>query len=393
MQSGADAVQQSGAEPMKNKSHTLYPFQSARWLRAGRWCLAGLCFSIFFLHSLFTNGQTREQLTGTWIGVHTELDTNFCPLPTYIKLDTDSTYQLGLVDGSARALTSTWALEGDRVRLDTIHFAPRLVTVQDELLRIGTTFPMVFRRFSDVALDSASTYRQLSGRIWQSDNLTVYLYANGQVGLENSVTKQRTAHFWRLATFGQSVFLVVFGNQYNSRGGYKPLWQITSVLPNQMQAIGWNGCAAATETFRLVHNLSPSETCQPTGFQTCSACFQPLWQTTQLSQTAQQYELNHLLINHYQPVSQKDQSGLLTIKFVVNCAGQSGLFEVKGFGDDYCPKAFDSRLTNRLLTLCRNYVATNAFLHPGKDPAEPTNDTAVSLTFRLKDGHITDILP
>ncbi|SOD95279.1 hypothetical protein [Spirosoma fluviale] len=376
---------------MKNRPHTVHPFQSARWLRAGRWCLY---FSLFILHSSLTKGQTREQLTGTWIGVHTELDTNFnCPLPTYIRLSADSSYQLGMVDGSANAKKSTWAIEGDRVRLDTIHFAPRLVNVQDNLLRIGTTFPMVFRRFSDVALDSASTYRQLNGRIWQSDNLTVYLYANGQVSLENPITRQRTAHFWRLATFGKSVFLVVSGNQYNREGGYKPLWQITNVRPNQMQAIGWNGCAVAMETFRLVRNLSPNETSQAIGFQTCSACFQPLWQTTRLSQTARQYELNQLLTTYYQPVSQKEQSGLLTIKFVVNCAGQSGLFEVKGVGEDYCPKVFDSQLTTQLLTLCRNHLAVNSFLHPGKASAEQTYDTAVSLTLRLKDGQITDILP
>lgn len=379
---------------MKSSRHTLHPIQSARWLRAGRWCLTGLYFSLLILHASLIKGQTREQLTGTWIGVHTEMGTDFtCPLPTYIKLNTDSTYQLGVVDGSANALTSTWAIEGERVRLDTIHFAPRLVTAQDDLLRIGTTFPMVFRRFTDIPVDSASTYRQLSGRVWQSNNLTVYLYANGRVSLENPATKQRTAHFWRLAAFGNSVFLVIFGNQHNSEGGYKPLWQITSLLPKQVQAIGWNSCSVATETFRLVRNLSPDEPLQPVGFQTCSVCFQPLWQTTQVSHTSRQYQLHQLLTKYYRPVSQREQSGLLNITFMVNCAGQSGLFNVKGFGDDYCPKAFDSQLTDQLLTICRNYLTTNSFLHPGKDPAELTYDTAVSLTLRLKDGAITDILP
>ncbi|GAB2551395.1 hypothetical protein GCM10027085_48230 [Spirosoma aerophilum] len=363
-------------------------------MSAGRWCLTGLSVLLFILHSSLTKGQTREQLTGTWIGVHTKLDADFTsPLPTYMRLSADSTYQLGLVDGSADTRKSTWAIEGDRVRLDTIHFAPRLVNVQDDLLRIGTMFPMVFRRFSDIPMDSASTYKQLSGRVWQSNNLTVSLYANGQVSLENPATRQRTVHFWRLATFGNSVFLVIFGNQQNREGGYKPLWQITDVLPKQMQAIGWNGCAVATETFRLIRNLAPAETCQPTEFQTCSNCFQAALHEVRLSHNARQYELNQLLARHYQPVSQKEQSGLLTIKFVVNCAGQSGLFDVKGFGEDYCPKAFDSQLTSQLLALCRNHIAVTSFLHPGQDPAEQTYDTAVSLTLRLRDGQITDILP
>jgi hypothetical protein len=381
---------------MKSRRHTAYPIQSARWLRVGRWCLTSLYLALFFLYSSITNGQTREQLTGTgtWIGVHTEIDTNFlCPLTAYIRLSADSTYELGMVDGTARAMKSTWAVSGEQVRLDTVHFAPRLVTVQDGLLRIGAMFPMVFRRFTDVPVDSASTYRQLSGRVWQSGNLTIHLYPNGQVSLENPVTKQRTAHFWRLATVERSVFLVIFGNQYNRDGDYKPLWQITGVLPNQIQAIGWNGCTVETETFRLVRSVRPDEISKPTGFQTCLTCFQPLWQTTRLSQTARHYELNQLLTRFYPPVTASGQSGVLTISFVVNCAGQSGLFDVKGFGDDYCPKVFDSLLTNRLLTICRNHLASASFLHPGKNSPEQTNDTAVSLTIRLKDGRITDILP
>ena len=168
---------------------------------------------------------TPEQLVGTWIGVHSEWDTDlFCPLGTYIRLDADSTYHLGMVDGSAARLTSTWAAHGDSVRLDTIHYAPRLVRLQNNLLRIGTFYPMVFRKFNAIPIDSARAYQQLNGRVWQSDSLTISLYANGQASVENPTTHQRTAHFWRLARFGLSVFLVIRGNQHNQDSGYKPLW-------------------------------------------------------------------------------------------------------------------------------------------------------------------------
>ncbi len=378
---------------MKSKRHTYHPLQSARWLRAGRWCLAGLYFTFFIIHSSRTNGQTRDQLTGTWIGVHTELDIDFtCPLPTYIQLDTDSTYHLGMVDGSASALKSTWAVDEERVRLDTIHFAPRLVTVQNNLLRIGATFPMVFRRFTDVPIDSASTYQQLAGRVWQSDNLTVALYANGQVSLESTLSKQRTAHFWRLATFGQSVFLVIFGNQHNREGGYKPSWQIASLLPNQLQAIGWNGCTVATETFRFVRHLAQDELCRASGFQTCDNCFQPLWREAPLSRSSKRYDINQLVARQYQPIVQAGQSGLIRIQLVVNCEGEQGLLTLDGFGEDYCPKTFDGRITKQLQEICQNQIATDPTLRRS-DLSGQTFDVTVALTFRLKDGRITDILP
>ncbi len=367
----------------------------AQWYRLERLWLICLSFAFSLVHS-FVQGQTptREQLTGTWIGVHSEWDTDFfCPLPTYIQLDTDSVYHLGMVDGSATELTSTWAVNGDLVRLDTIHFAPHLIKLQDDLLSIGTNYPMVFCRFKDISIDSASTYRHLTGHVWQSDNLTIFLYDNGQVSLENPTSKQHTSHFWRLAKFGQSVFLVIRGNQYNRDSGYKPLWQINTVSPKQIQAVGWNGCAVAMETFQLVRNILPGESSRPSGFQTCDNCFQAMWHEAPLSRSPKRYEINRVFTKHYQPVNQAGQSGLIRIQFVVNCEGEQGLFDLHSFGEDYCPKTFDCQITDQLVAICRAHVAMDPSLRmPEKTDARP-QDISVSLTFRLKNGRLIDILP
>ena len=352
--------------------------------------------ALTILHYSFINAQppTREQLTGTWIGVHSEWDADFvCPLPTYIHLNADGVYVLGMVDKSAEPIRSTWAIQGDSVRLDTIRYAPGLVQIQDDLLRIGTYYPMVFRRFNNVPLDSASVNRQLTGKVWQSDSLIVTLYANGRVSLENRLTKQRTAHFWQLAAFRQSVFLVIRGNQHNRDSGYKPMWQLTGSSANQWQAIGWNGRNVATETFRLVRALTPGDSCRPSGFQTCDNCFRRMWYNVSLSHSYRLFELKQRVTNRYVPVSVPGQSGLVRIRLVVNCAGEMGRPEVAGFGEDYCPKLFDVRLTDQLLALCREQVATDASLRISGQPDARPQDAAVSITFRLKDGHVTDILP
>ncbi|MFD2932500.1 hypothetical protein [Spirosoma flavum] len=368
----------------------------AQWHSVERLWLLYLSFTLLLIRCSFAQGQTppREQLIGTWIGVHSELSTDLvCPLPTYIQLDADSIYHLGLVDGSTSELKSTWSVTGENVRLDTIHYASRLLSVKDNLLRIGTNYPMVFRRFTDISIDSASAYQQLSGHVWQSDNLTIYLYTNGQVRLENTITNQRTAHFWQLAQFGQSVFLIIRGNQYNHNGGYKPLWQISTVSSKLMQAIGWNGCRVASETFRLVRDLSPDDLHQPTDFQTCDNCFQPIWHEVPLSHSPRRYDINQLFRKQYQPVSQSGQSGLIRIQFVVNCEGEQGLVDLHGFGEDYCPKIFDCRITDQLQTICRDYVAADPSLRMPEKTDARLQDVSVSLTFRLKDGLLTDILP
>lgn len=354
-----------------------------------------VCLFVCSLWLLAARAQpTSAPLAGTWIGVHSEWDTDvFCPLPTYLQFDADGQYRLGLVDGSATPIRSTWAVQNDTVRLDTVHYAPGLITVQNGLLRIGKFYPMTFRLFTDVPLDSALVQQQLAGRVWQSDSSTVALFADGRVTIENRTTKQRTAHFWRLARFGSSVFLVIRGNQYDRNRDYTPLWQLTEITPMAFRAVGWNSRAVATETFRQVRTIRASESAQPGGFQTCSNCFTPAFFAMNPGRSARRYDLLQLVAQHYQPVVLPGQSGLLRISFVVNCQGESGRYELTGLDTDYCPKTFDVRITGQLLAFCRNYVATDATLRESDQPDNRPNDIAVLLTFRLTDGRITDLLP
>lgn len=353
-----------------------------------------LC-AIIFLYSSIVHAQTptREQLTGTWFGVHTEWDDdNFCTLPIYLRLEADNSYQLGLIDGSANRPRSTWSVQGDSVRLDTIRYAPGLVRLQNDLLHIGILEPMVFRRFQPISLDSAKVFQRLNGRIWQSDSLRISLFDNGRAALENLLTKQRTAHFWRLARFDTSVILVVWGNAHNRESGYKALWQLVNSSANQLQLINWNGREIATESFRLVRALTPNDIYQPTGFQTCANCFGPFWNIVSVNQPDKRYELRQMVEKQYQPVQEVGQSGLLAIKFVVNCAGQVGPMAVKGFGDDYCPKVFTTQLVDQFLKICRDHISKSDFIRPNTENTPPY-DITVSLTFRLKDGQLLDILP
>ena len=377
-----------------SESEICYKPLNQRFASIRLWHLS-LYSTLFILYSSFLQAQvpTREQLAGTWIGVHTEWDIDtYCPLPTYIRLAADSTYTLGLVDNTAPPIRSTWAANDRAIRLDTIQYQPKLISLRENQLRIGLLYPMVFRRLTPTPLDSALIYRQLTGRVWQADGLTISLYANGRVSLEDPATKQRTIHFWQLSRLEGAVFLVVRGNQYDRNGGYKPLWQIASVSPRQMQVIGWTGKAVTTETFRLVRPLAPGDSCRAGTFQPCNNCFARMWYDMVLDYD-EQYTLNQLVQTYYRPVSRPGQSGLIRVRFVINCKGERGLFDVAGFGDDYCPKTFDPQITDQLVRICREHVSAELSIYATDLPYSQPLDSAMSLTFRLKDGQLTDILP
>lgn len=345
--------------------------------------------------STYGQSLTRAQLTGIWVGVHTQYGSDaysYCPLPAYLDLQPDGTYRLGLLDESAPARVATWTINGDTLRLGAIAYAPGLVMLKTDTLRIGTVFPMTFCRFKNVPIDSALVREKLVNRAWQTDSLTVHFHDNGRVCLENRITNQRTVHHWRLSQHDKSVFILIQGSEHTTDGHYKPLWQLMTATVNQFGVTGWKGKRVATETFRLVRSLLPGDSCQPTGFQACDNCFsQRSSYSISVLSPSQQYTVQKISRQYYQPVEQTGESGLIQIRFVVNCAGEMGLFTVTELDENYRTRSFADRITSQLTAICRHQLL-RALTADAPVP-EDRRDRAITLNFRLKEGHLTDIFP
>lgn len=82
------------------------------------------------------------------------------------------------------------------------------------------------------------------------------------------------------------------------------------------------------------------------------------------------------------------ESGYITIRFVVNCRGQTGRFRVQEIGLDYLPKKFPSALTSRLLELTKQL---DGWL-PGQYNSLQV-DYYQYLTFTINKGDISQIMP
>ncbi len=82
------------------------------------------------------------------------------------------------------------------------------------------------------------------------------------------------------------------------------------------------------------------------------------------------------------------ENGYLTIRFVVNCNGQTGRFRVMEMDPDYQPKKFSPALRGQLLQLTKQL---KGWL-PGKNEGIPY-DYYQYLTFTIVQGEITRITP
>ena len=86
--------------------------------------------------------------------------------------------------------------------------------------------------------------------------------------------------------------------------------------------------------------------------------------------------------------SDKNSNGYITIRFIVNCEGKPGMFRVQQMNENYKEIAFDKTLTDQLLEFTKSL----------KDwmPKEYLGikiNYYQYLTFKIKDGKISEILP
>jgi hypothetical protein len=84
----------------------------------------------------------------------------------------------------------------------------------------------------------------------------------------------------------------------------------------------------------------------------------------------------------------REDDGYITIRFVVNCMGQTGRFRMQEMSPDLTPKQFSPALSEQLLQLVKALQGWK----PGQ-----RNGVAIDyyqyLTFKIKDGEIIEILP
>lgn len=84
----------------------------------------------------------------------------------------------------------------------------------------------------------------------------------------------------------------------------------------------------------------------------------------------------------------KGITGYVTIRFIVNCKGQTGWFRVQQMDSQYKITHFNKKAVTQLLKLTKKL---NGWI-PGKFEDE-TRDSYYYLNFKLTGGHLKDITP
>lgn len=90
----------------------------------------------------------------------------------------------------------------------------------------------------------------------------------------------------------------------------------------------------------------------------------------------------------YQPITDKNQNGLIRIRFIVNCEGKAGRFRVLQSDYDYQEKNFYKEIVSQLLNITKEIENWEVFKRN-----EVRVDYYMYLIFKITDGQLTEILP
>ena len=90
----------------------------------------------------------------------------------------------------------------------------------------------------------------------------------------------------------------------------------------------------------------------------------------------------------YQVDTIPDQNGYVTIRFVVNCEGETGRFRIETMNNDYEAFQFNRDIVRQLKEVTRSLSGWEIAVYDG----EP-KDYYQYLTFKIQNGQIVNILP
>jgi len=98
--------------------------------------------------------------------------------------------------------------------------------------------------------------------------------------------------------------------------------------------------------------------------------------------------IERIFKSEFNPTIVKKESGLVRIRFMVNCNGESGRFRLLAIDQNYQAKTFDNKLTDQLMHITKNLKGWKGFTRKGIG-----RDYYQYLIFKIKDGNIIEIMP
>lgn len=142
---------------------------------------------------------------------------------------------------------------------------------------------------------------------------------------------------------------------------------------------------------RMIGDIAPNSSVDETDFQTCNGDdrivqYYALGEKTYIGE---KWAIEQTFKEQYIAPKMDGESGLIRVRFVINCKGKSGRFRLISMDSKYQEKKFDSKITTQLLNITKSLDGWKVF----RNQQQKTLEYYQYLIFKIKDGQLNEIMP
>jgi hypothetical protein len=348
--------------------------------------------SLLFCCFVMASCRPEPQIRGLWLGGALEIDKSvYQALPVLWDFQKDSVTVFAFESNTTIPLP--WGFAPGQLKIDTTWLTQLSLT--DKTLSLDFPYRMHFHKIPlpTQEMNSAAIHKKLAGHYWSSDVERIHLDEDQTLRVLAEGQSNAWQYCWQISSYGNYQFLIRKGNPFGCAGFVQYPEYILRVEDDFFETLRWlDGAFQVVRYDKMPPSAAPAMQAAP--FQTCNPYLYINNPANRYYYKGTFYKGGIYAIRKevdriYQPVPIDGEDGLIRIRFIVNCQGQAGQYEVLELDNDYRPKTFDSSISGQLLAITRQLQDWKA----GKLENGIPIDTYRILTFRIDDGQVIDIFP
>lgn len=334
---------------------------------------------------------TQENFVGYWLSGPIELDPNiYKPTAQFLHMNADSTMQYLAFDSSDTILR--YEVMKDSVAMPFFTLPKSSFSIKGNRMKMRRYNPIHYLKLNAIELeqDSAEIRANLLGKHWKS-KVDIITFHNDSIVVYDLETKKKEVLCWDIYKYKGIKFLQRKGNFVDCKMVPRFLEYIAMLTDDHFEVVRWDKDDFYKLKYEEYRGRLPSykeddfKLCNPYIYRNLPSDRYYFKYTGYEGGT---YTLKKIFDKSYKPVLNGNNNGIVRIGFVVNCEGDIGMFDILEVNYDYKPIKIHDGITSQLLKILKDSKKWK----PGEQRDEKI-DTYKYLSFKIKDGKITEIFP
>lgn len=333
---------------------------------------------------------TNKDLQSLWMGGAYELDSGeYQPFAVLWKLTHDTL--------SVREFDKQWFHRSFKITRDSVYFGNlafhvKFLQLNSKHLKSNPIYPLHLYKISKTeTLHLDQVKELLTESNWHGDSEALSFDNDGTFSELPKGQPEYYRYCYKTDTVEGRIFLYKYGNHRSCKNNFQFIEQVLSISTDELKVLRWKD----GDFQEVIYHSQPKKAFgQPSDFQLCNKYLYlnyPLhrYYYKGTVYNGGLYNINKIVNSSYKVPENTNDSGLIRMRFVVNCEGKAGRFEMLELDADYKKTKFDPAISSQIFEITEKLQDWK----PGRDEQGHPVDTYRLLTFRIKNGKIIDIFP